>query len=175
MSVMLMSVMMRSYGPRGSRRMASNPLLASITSVPPWTEVKSVPSRTARTKARAETESSTTKTRRIEVTEDTTAAPRRSNRVETAHLFFAPTLSPTRRFTSYALDFARTAMDRAPANATAGEPAAPAPTAAALVIGDEILSGKVHEANMPVLARALRELGILLRRVVVVMDDVETD
>jgi molybdenum cofactor synthesis domain-containing protein len=65
-------------------------------------------------------------------------------------------------------------MDRAPANATAGEPAAPAPTAAALVIGDEILSGKVHEANIPVLARALRELGILLRRVVVVMDDVQT-
>ncbi len=47
-------------------------------------------------------------------------------------------------------------------------------TAAVLVIGDEILSGKVEEANVPVLARALRELGILLRRVVVVMDDVET-
>ena len=50
----------------------------------------------------------------------------------------------------------------------------PAPTAAALIIGDEILSGKVEEANVPVLARALRKLGILLRRVVVVMDDVET-
>jgi molybdenum cofactor synthesis domain-containing protein len=48
------------------------------------------------------------------------------------------------------------------------------PTAAALVIGDEILSGKVDEANMAVLARALRSRGILLRRVVVVMDDVET-
>jgi molybdenum cofactor synthesis domain-containing protein len=47
-------------------------------------------------------------------------------------------------------------------------------TAAVLVIGDEILSGKVEEANIPVLARALRELGILLRRVVVVMDDVDT-
>jgi molybdenum cofactor synthesis domain-containing protein len=46
--------------------------------------------------------------------------------------------------------------------------------AAALVIGNEILSGKVEEANVPVLARALRSLGILLRRVVVVMDDVDT-
>ncbi|HEY8090608.1 MAG TPA: molybdopterin-binding protein, partial [Polyangiaceae bacterium] len=52
---------------------------------------------------------------------------------------------------------------------------APAPaTAAVLVIGNEILSGKVEEANVPVLARALRTLGILLQRVVVVMDDVET-
>jgi len=49
---------------------------------------------------------------------------------------------------------------------------APAPTAAVLVIGDEILSGKVEEANVAVLARALRPLGVLLRRVVVVMDDI---
>ncbi|HXX70060.1 MAG TPA: molybdopterin-binding protein [Polyangiaceae bacterium] len=48
------------------------------------------------------------------------------------------------------------------------------PTAAALVIGNEILSGKVEEANVTALARTLRQLGILLRRVVVVMDDVET-
>jgi molybdopterin-biosynthesis enzyme MoeA-like protein len=47
------------------------------------------------------------------------------------------------------------------------------PTAAALIIGDEILSGKVEEANVVVLARTLRGLGILLRRVVVVMDDVQ--
>jgi molybdenum cofactor synthesis domain-containing protein len=52
--------------------------------------------------------------------------------------------------------------------------AAPPPTAAALVIGDEILSGKVEEANLPALARTLRGLGILLRRVVVVLDDVDT-
>ena len=32
-----------------------------------------------------------------------------------------------------------------------------APTAAALVIGDEILSGKVSEANVQVLARSLRD------------------
>lgn len=48
------------------------------------------------------------------------------------------------------------------------------PTAAALVIGNEILSGKVEEANVTALARTLRPLGVLLRRVVVVMDDVET-
>src|ERR1017187_4706285 len=53
-------------------------------------------------------------------------------------------------------------------------PSPPPATAAALVIGDEILPGKGEEANIPVLARALRTLGILLRRVVVVMDDVET-
>jgi molybdenum cofactor synthesis domain-containing protein len=50
----------------------------------------------------------------------------------------------------------------------------PAKTAAALVIGDEILSGKVDEANVAVLARALRALGVELRRVVVVKDDVDT-
>ncbi len=43
-----------------------------------------------------------------------------------------------------------------------------------LVIGDEILSGKVEEANVAVLSRALRALGIELRRVVIVKDDVET-
>ena len=48
------------------------------------------------------------------------------------------------------------------------------PTAAAVVIGNEILSGKVEEANVAVLARELRRLGILLTRVVIVMDDVET-
>lgn len=48
-----------------------------------------------------------------------------------------------------------------------------APRAAALVIGNELLSGKVEEANVHVLARALRGLGIELRRVVVIMDDVD--
>jgi molybdenum cofactor synthesis domain-containing protein len=47
-------------------------------------------------------------------------------------------------------------------------------TAAILVIGNEILSGKVEEANVAVLAKALRALGIMLRRVVVVLDDVDT-
>jgi molybdenum cofactor synthesis domain-containing protein len=51
---------------------------------------------------------------------------------------------------------------------------APPVTAAILVIGNEILSGKVEEANVAVLARELRGLGIVLRRVVVVLDDVDT-
>jgi molybdenum cofactor synthesis domain-containing protein len=46
-------------------------------------------------------------------------------------------------------------------------------TAAILVIGNELLSGKVDEANVGVLARALRGLGVLLKRAVVVMDDVD--
>jgi molybdenum cofactor synthesis domain-containing protein len=49
----------------------------------------------------------------------------------------------------------------------------PTPTAAVLVVGNEILSGKVDEANVAALARELRRLGILLRRVVVVMDEVD--
>jgi molybdenum cofactor synthesis domain-containing protein len=46
--------------------------------------------------------------------------------------------------------------------------------AAALVIGNEILSGKVEEANVAFLARALRGMGVSLDRVVVVQDDVQT-
>ncbi len=45
-------------------------------------------------------------------------------------------------------------------------------TAAALVIGNELLSGKVDETNLGVLARALRGVGVLLRRSVMVQDDV---
>jgi molybdenum cofactor synthesis domain-containing protein len=47
-------------------------------------------------------------------------------------------------------------------------------TAAALIIGNELLSGKISEANLPLLARALRALGIQLRRVVMVLDEVDT-
>lgn len=49
----------------------------------------------------------------------------------------------------------------------------PPRTAAALVIGNEILSGKVADANVVYLARELRELGVALERVVVVPDDVD--
>lgn len=45
-------------------------------------------------------------------------------------------------------------------------------TAAALVIGNEVLTGKVEEANVRVLARTLFQLGITLRRVVVCVDEV---
>jgi molybdenum cofactor synthesis domain-containing protein len=46
-------------------------------------------------------------------------------------------------------------------------------TAAALIVGNELLSGKVQDANLIVLATALRDLGILLRRVVMIPDDVD--
>ncbi|HEX7666462.1 MAG TPA: molybdopterin-binding protein [Polyangiaceae bacterium] len=50
----------------------------------------------------------------------------------------------------------------------------PPKTAAALIIGNELLSGKIEEANLPLLARTLRGLGIQLRRVVMVLDDIDT-
>ena len=46
-------------------------------------------------------------------------------------------------------------------------------TAAALIIGNEILSGKIADTNTTFLARALFELGIELRRVVVCPDEVD--
>ena len=47
-------------------------------------------------------------------------------------------------------------------------------TAAALIIGNEILSGKIADTNTAFLARGLFELGIELRRVVVCGDEVDT-
>ena len=46
-------------------------------------------------------------------------------------------------------------------------------TAAMLVIGNEVLTGKVEEKNVAVLARELFELGIALRRVVVCVDEID--
>lgn len=46
------------------------------------------------------------------------------------------------------------------------------PTAAILVIGDEILSGKVEDANARLLIGELHELGVALRRILVVPDEV---
>ncbi|MCC7539288.1 MAG: competence/damage-inducible protein A [Deltaproteobacteria bacterium] len=46
-------------------------------------------------------------------------------------------------------------------------------TAAALLIGNEILSGKIQEGNLQGLAQELRGLGISLRRVVVIGDDID--
>jgi molybdenum cofactor synthesis domain-containing protein len=48
-----------------------------------------------------------------------------------------------------------------------------AETAAAIVIGDEILSGKFAEENAAYLIRELRALGVALRRVVYIPDVVE--
>ncbi|MEM9786210.1 MAG: molybdopterin-binding protein, partial [Pseudomonadota bacterium] len=47
----------------------------------------------------------------------------------------------------------------------------PNPTAAMLVIGDEILSGRTRDANMHHLAGQLTEAGIDLKEVRVVSDD----
>lgn len=48
------------------------------------------------------------------------------------------------------------------------------PTAGILVIGNEILSGKVVDANSPFLARELRALGVDLERILVIPDEIET-
>src|SRR5215475_7229293 len=47
------------------------------------------------------------------------------------------------------------------------------PTAAILVIGDEILSGKTEDKNARLLIGELRELGVALRRILVIPDDVD--
>ena len=47
-------------------------------------------------------------------------------------------------------------------------------TAALLLIGNELLSGKVEEANLAELAKLLRRLGVDFRRAVMVQDDIET-
>jgi len=47
-------------------------------------------------------------------------------------------------------------------------------TAAALIIGNEILTGKIQETNMRELAAELFGLGISLERVVICRDDVDT-
>lgn len=47
------------------------------------------------------------------------------------------------------------------------------PTAAAVIIGNEILSGKVRDENTPFLVDTLRGLGVALKRVSVVPDEAE--
>ncbi|MBI3767920.1 MAG: competence/damage-inducible protein A [Deltaproteobacteria bacterium] len=46
-------------------------------------------------------------------------------------------------------------------------------TAAAVVIGNEILSGKVTDTNSPFLAAELRTLGVALKRIAVVPDELD--
>ncbi|HHH29230.1 MAG TPA: competence/damage-inducible protein A [Polyangiaceae bacterium] len=46
-------------------------------------------------------------------------------------------------------------------------------TAAALVIGNELLSGKIADENVVVLARTLQGIGVRLERVVMVPDDLD--
>lgn len=47
------------------------------------------------------------------------------------------------------------------------------PTAGILVIGNEILSGKVTDANSPYLCRELRALGVDVERILTIPDDVQ--
>lgn len=47
------------------------------------------------------------------------------------------------------------------------------PTAAILVIGNEILSGKVVDVNSPYLCRELRALGVDVERIATIPDDVD--
>ena len=47
------------------------------------------------------------------------------------------------------------------------------PTAGLLIIGNEILSGKVVDTNSPFLAVELRELGVDLERIHTIPDDIE--
>lgn len=47
-------------------------------------------------------------------------------------------------------------------------------TAGIIVIGNEILSGKVEDSNSPYLARQLRALGVDLLRISVIPDEIET-
>jgi len=49
---------------------------------------------------------------------------------------------------------------------------APHRSAAALIVGNELLSGKVQDENLVALAQTLRQLGIALERVVMVPDQV---
>ena len=46
-------------------------------------------------------------------------------------------------------------------------------TAAALIIGNELLSGKTQDENLTPLAKTLRSLGVRLCRTVVIEDDLE--
>ena len=50
----------------------------------------------------------------------------------------------------------------------------PVPTAGILVIGNEILSGKVVDTNSPYLCRELRGLGVDVERIITIPDHVET-
>ena len=47
-------------------------------------------------------------------------------------------------------------------------------TAGVVVIGNEILSGKVADTNSPFLAQELRTLGVSLRRIVTIPDEIDT-
>jgi FAD synthetase len=47
-------------------------------------------------------------------------------------------------------------------------------TAGIVIIGNEILSGKVTDTNSPFMSRELRKIGVTLERITTIPDDVET-
>src|SRR5262252_1416975 len=55
--------------------------------------------------------------------------------------------------------------------ADVGKARTPPPRAAILLIGNELLSGKVEEQNARYLVRELRELGVVVSRIEVIPDD----
>ncbi|WP_448204180.1 competence/damage-inducible protein A [Azospirillum sp. sgz302134] len=61
-------------------------------------------------------------------------------------------------------------MSTAAPAAITPNPTAPNPTAALLIIGNEILSGRTKDANLPHIAEKLGEIGVRLREVRVVPD-----
>jgi len=67
-----------------------------------------------------------------------------------------------------AYDFASFPED--PGGTVSGTGGERIPTAAIVVIGDEILSGKTEDTNTPFLLRELRALGVSVRRITVVPD-----
>jgi FAD synthetase len=46
-------------------------------------------------------------------------------------------------------------------------------TAGIIVIGNEVLSGKVVDTNSPFLTRELRTLGVTVRRILTIPDEIE--
>src|SRR3954471_4666024 len=55
----------------------------------------------------------------------------------------------------------------------AASPSDPAPTAAILLIGNELLSGKVEDENARYLVRELRQRGVSVGRIEIIPDDLE--
>ena len=49
----------------------------------------------------------------------------------------------------------------------------PQPTAAILLIGNELLSGKIRDENAYFLTQELRRLGVAVKRILVIPDEVE--
>lgn len=64
-------------------------------------------------------------------------------------------------------------MSRAVYATPMSTPPSARPTVAMLVIGDEILTGKIQDENSPWVARRCREIGLELRRIIVLPDIVD--